>query len=92
MQFGGHNNSAGTGEDQETQITSSQSAEEGLVTVKEVNVLHASDQASSIPHLPSIPRSSMSTTGGLRKLQVHLARAQGEQDDRLEDLDEESIS
>ena len=65
----------------------SQPAEEGLVKVKEVNGIRAIEHSSSVPRLPSI-RNNRPTADGLRKLQVHLAKAQGETSD-LEVLDEE---
>ena len=67
--------------------TVTQPVEEGLVKVKEINGIRSSEHSSSVPHLPSIPN-NRPTASGLRKLQVHLARAQGESSD-LEVLDEE---
>ena len=68
-------------------LRSLQPAEEVLVNVKEVNGTPASEHSSSVPRLPSI-RNNRPTASGLRKLQVHLAKAQGETSD-LEVLEEE---
>jgi hypothetical protein len=65
----------------------SNSAEEGLVKVKEINGIRSNEHSSSVPRLPSIPK-KRPTANGLRKLQDHLAKAQGETSD-LEFLDEE---
>ena len=44
-----------------------------------VNVKHLGSRTSSVPHLPSLQnKRTTSASGGLRKLQVHLAKVQGE--------------
>ena len=63
--------------------TLAHSTEQGLVKVKEVN-------GSTIPRLPSIPTSRQSAAG-LRKLQAHLAKVQGD-GSPLEVVEEEEIS
>ena len=60
----------------------SKSTEEGFVKIKEINGIRSNEHSSSVPHLPR------PTASGPRKLQVHLAKAQGETSD-LEVLDEE---
>ena len=67
-----------------------QTTEQGLVKVKEVNGLRSTNHASTIPRLPSIPTSRPSAAG-LRKLQAHLAQVQGD-GSQLEAVDEEDIS
>ena len=60
--------------------------EEGVVKVKEINGKHPGSRPSSVPHLPSISN-NRTTSGGLRKLQVHLAKVQGE-NSKLEVVEE----
>ena len=55
--------------------------------VQEINGIRPIEQSSSVPRLPSITN-NRPTADGLRKLQVNLAKAQGETSD-LEVLDEE---
>ena len=51
--------------------------EEGVVNVQAINGKHPGSRPSSVPHLPSIPNKK-TTSGGLRKLHVHLAKVQEE--------------
>ena len=62
---------------------------EGVVKVKEINGVRPLSRPSSVPHLPSI-QNNRTTSGGLRKLQDHLAKVQNGNSD-LEALDEEEI-
>ena len=73
-----------------TNRTLGHSTEQGLVKVKEINGVRQSNDKSTIPRLPSIPTSRPSAAG-LRKLQAHLAKVQGD-GSPLEVVDEEEIS
>ena len=55
--------------------------EEGVVNVQEINGKHPGSRPSSVPRLPSI-QNKRTTSGGLRKLQVHLAKVQEENSNR----------
>ena len=75
-------------DDPKSPQTVSLPTKEGLVTVKEINGIRASEHSSSVPRFPSI-QNNRPTADGLRKLQVHLPKAGGETAD-LEVLDEEA--
>ena len=89
MQYG-ESGAINTVTDMKNSRTLAHSTEQGLVKVKEVNGVRQSNYESTIPRLPSIPTSRQSAAG-LRKLQAHLAKVQGD-GSPLEVVDEEEIS